>query len=740
MCSGINPTRSACPPGAGVPQNPLVRMERFLRAAYLCCLTGLAACHSPKELHNVPDQDAYPRPPVAARKPQTFTEHGYTRTDDYFWLKDKKNPEVLAYLKAENDYADTVLAHTKPFQEKLFAEMKGRIKEDDQSVPVLSNGYYYYSRTETGKQYGIQCRKKGSLSAAEEIILDGNKLAEGHDAFILAGTSTSEDQNLLAYQSNTTGSYAEFDLKVKDLRTGQLLPDVIEGVSGFAWGTDNKTLYYVTYDKALRPYRLFRHTLGEKGRDVLLFEEKDPLFTLNVGRSKSKEYIIVYSGSFTTSEVMLIPTANPAGKPEVFLPRRKDVTYGVDVHPDHFFLTYKDKQNLNQKIYELPRTGYQDRKTWKEIVPHDPKVKIEDTDVYQNYLVIEVRNEGLMQIRVRHLKTGETKTVQFPEPVYSAFSMGLPDFQSTKIRYGYTSLNRPMSTFEYNMENGETVKLKESEVPGGFDPEKYEVKRLWATAADGVKVPIAAVYKKGLELDGKNPLLMTGYGSYGISSDADFDRNTFSLIDRGFVYAIAQIRGGSDLGEQWYEDGKLQKKINSFTDFIACAEYLVKEKYTASDRLSIMGGSAGGLLMGAVTNMRPDLFKVVIAEVPFVDVINTMLDTSLPLTTQEYEQWGNPNVKTDYDYIRKYSPYDNIKAQAYPNILATGGLNDSQVGFHEPAKYVAKLRTLKTDKNLLLLKINMGSGHGGATGRFDYLKEVAFQYAFICDRIGWTTE
>lgn len=714
-------------------------MKLFYVALSLSLGAALFSCtsSSTKELNPVANQDAYPKPPIAPQKPQTFTEHGYERVDDFFWLKDKKNPEVIQYLKAENAYADTVMAPTKPFQEKLYKEMRSRIKEDDQSVPVFINGYYYYSRTETGKQYAINCRKKGSLSAPEEVTLDGNELAEGHEAFILAGIQMSEDQNLLAFQSNTTGSYAEFTLKIKDLRTGQILPDEMEDISGFVWGTDNKTIYYLTYDEALRPYRLYRHTLGSKTKDVLLYEEKDALFTLGVGRSKSKEFIILSSGSYTTSEVQLLPTSQPEGKFEVFLPRQKDVMYGVDVHPQHFYLTYKDKQNLNQKIYELPRKDYTDRKNWKEIVPHDPKVKIEDTDVYENYLVIEVRNEGLLEMRIRELTTGATKSIQFPEPVYSAFSMGLPDFKSTKIRYGYTSLNRPMSTFEYDMTTGATTKLKEKEVPGGFDAEAYEVKRLWATAPDGVKVPMAVVHKKGLELDGKNPVLMTGYGSYGYSSDAYFDSDVFSLVDRGFVYAIAQIRGGSDLGEQWYEDGKLQKKMNSFTDFIACAEYLIREKYTASDRFAIQGGSAGGLLMGAVVNLRPELFRVVIAEVPFVDVINTMLDTSLPLTTQEYEQWGNPTVKADYDYIRQYSPYDNLKAQAYPNILATGGLNDSQVGFHEPAKWVAKLRTLKTDQNLTLLKINMGSGHGGATGRFDYLKEVAFQYAFILDRIGW---
>ncbi len=713
-------------------------MKLFRSLAYLVSMAGLFSCtlQSTKELSNVPTQNDFSKPPIALKKPETFTEHGYTRVDDFFWLKDKKNPEVLQYLNAENAYADAVMASTKPFQDELYKEMRSRIKEEDQSVPVFSNGYYYYSRTEMGKQYAIQCRKKENLYNSEEVILDGNQLAEGHEAFILSGMQVSENQNLLAYQSNTTGSYAEFTLKVKDLTTGQILPDEIEDISGFVWGTDNQTLYYITYDEALRPYRLYRHTLGSKTKDVLVYEEKNPLFTLSISRSKSKEFIILYSGSFTTSEVQLLPTSDPNGTFEVFLPRQQDVMYGVDIHPQQFYLTYKDKQNLNQKIYELPRTGYQDRSSWKEIVPHDPNVKIEDTDVYEKYLVIEVRNNGLLEMRVRELASGATKAINFPEPVYSAYASGLPDFKSTKFRYGYTSLNRPMSIFEYDMESGKSTKLKEKEVPGGFNPDVYEVKRLWAKAKDGVKIPMAVVYKKGLELDGKNPALMTGYGSYGMSSDAYFDSDVFSLVDRGFVYVIAQIRGGSDLGEQWYEDGKLQKKMNSFTDFIACAEYLIQEKYTAADRFAIQGGSAGGLLMGAVVNMRPDLFKVVLAEVPFVDVINTMLDTSLPLTTQEYEQWGNPTVKADYEYIRQYSPYDNLKAQKYPNILATGGLNDSQVGFHEPAKFVAKLRTLKTDDNITLLKTNMGSGHGGATGRFDYLKEVAFQYAFIINRIG----
>jgi len=633
----------------------------------------LTSCKSNSEQTKIMTQDDYPKPPVGAKNPQTFTEHGYQRVDDYFWLKDKTNPETIAYLKAENAYADSVMAATEELQNTLFEEMKGRIKEDDQSVPSLDNGYYHYSRVEKGKQYSILCRKKGNLEATEEIMFDENKMAEGKEAFIMGGFETSDDNNIAAYVSNTTGSYAEYELRFKDLRTGKDLPDVIERMGGsMAWAADNKTVFYAVPNEALRSHKVFKHVLGSTGKDKLVYEEKDELFNCYVGRSKTKRIIAISSSSFTSSETRFITADQPNAAFKLFLPRQKDIEYNISDHPGHLFLSWKDPQSKNRKVYQLPKTGYEDRSTWKEIIAHDPKAKIEGVDIFEKYMVVTKRVNGLLEINVRELANGNTKTISFPEPVYTAYPMSTPEFSSKTFRYSYTSLNRPTTTYDYDMTTNQSTKLKEREVPSGFNADEYEVKRLWATAKDGVKVPMAIVHKKGMNLDGSNHCLLYSYGSYGYSSDAGFNANVFSLVNRGFVYAIAQIRGGSDLGEEWYEDGKLQKKMNTFTDFIACAEHLVQEKYTSSQKLAINGGSAGGLLVGVVTNLRPDLFKVVVAEVPFVDVINTMLDSSLPLTTQEYEQWGNPNVKADYDYIMTYSPYDNLKAANYPNILATG--------------------------------------------------------------------
>jgi oligopeptidase B len=695
------------------------------------------ACNKPTETTNPPKmQSDFAAAPVAAQKPQTFDNHGYKRVDNYFWLKDKTNPDVIAYLNAENAYTDTVMANTKDLQTKLFEEMKGRIKEDDASVPTLNNGYYYYSKVEKGKQYGISCRKKGSVDAPEEVVFDQNKLAEGTKAFIWGGYDVSDDNSIAAYISNKTGSYAEYELRFKDLKTGKDLPDAILKMSGnMTWAADNKTVFYGVPNAALRSYRIYKHVLGTK-KDELVYEEKDEQFNAYVGRSRTDKMISISVSSFTSSETRFIAADQPDAKFQIFLPRQKDIQYGIDDYTDRYFVTWKDPKSKNQKIYEAPKIGFTDKSKWKEIIAHDPKGKIEGVDVFQKYMVVTKRVNGLMEMNVREIANGNTKTVNFPEPVYTAYPNGTPEFNSNTFRYSYTSLNRPTTTYDYDMTSNTSLKLKEREVPSGFNPGDYEVKRLWATAKDGVKVPMAIVYKKGMDLDGTNPTFLYSYGSYGASSDAYFNANAFSLVNRGFVYAIAQIRGGSDLGEEWYEDGKLQKKMNTFTDFIACAEHLVKEKYTSPEHLAINGGSAGGLLMGAVVNLRPDLFKVVVAEVPFVDVINTMLDSSLPLTTQEYEQWGNPNIKADYDYMMTYSPYDNIKAVNYPHILATGGLNDSQVGYHEPTKWVAKLRAMKTDKNITLLKINMDSGHGGATGRYEGLKDDAFNYAFILERLG----
>jgi oligopeptidase B len=683
-------------------------------------------------------QSNFPKPPVAEIIPQEFREFSNVRTDNYYWLKDKENPKVLDYLKAENAYTDSVMGSTKELQEKIFNEIKGRIKEEDESYPVLMNGYYYYNRTEKDKQYRIYCRKEGSKDAPEQVVFNINKMAEGKKAMIYAGSEVSRDNRLAAYLSNETGSNAEFTLKIRDLTTGEDLPFYVDGVTSVAWADDNKTLFYTVIDESLRSYRLYRHTLGSTKADEMVYQESDPRFSISVGRSSTNDYLMVGSFSTTTSEYLLLPADTPAGKFEVFLPREQDVEYILMHHKERFYIRYKDKNNLNGMLYEAPLVSYRDRSTWKVILPHDPLTRIESVDVHKDYLAVELRKNGLCEIQVIPVTAGKTQDITFPEPVYTAYLIGNPEYDSPTFRYGYTSLNRPATLFEYNITKGESVKLKEQEIPSGFNPDDYVVERLWAEAPDGIKVPMAVVYKKGLKKSGKNPALLYAYGSYGFSTDPDFDASSYSLIDRGFVYAIAQVRGGSEMGEQWYEDGKLLKKINTFTDFIACAEKLVNDGYTNPKLLAAEGGSAGGLLMGAVANMRPDLFNTIVAEVPFVDVITTMLDSSLPLTTQEYEEWGDPNIEEPYRYMLSYSPYDNIKVQQYPNMLVTGGLNDSQVLFHEPAKWVAKLRATKTDDNILLLYMNMDSGHGGATGRYDSIKETALLWSFILNTVSIT--
>jgi len=699
-------------------------------AALLC-----ASCNINKEKVNILKQSDFPAPPVAEVIPDTFVNFGRQRIDNYYWLKDKNNPKVIEYLHAENAYTDTVMSATKALQQKIYDEILGRMKEDDESYPSFKDGYYYYTRTEKGKQYPTYCRRKGSMDAAEEIIFDVNRMAEGKPAFIFRGYSISPDNSKAAYFYNETGSYAEFILKIKDLASGEDVGFSVDGAASVAWANDNRTLFYSMIDQTLRSSKVYRQMLDEAAGE-LVFEEKDARFGTYVYGSKTKQFIFIASGSSTTSEERYIPADRPTDAFKVFLPRVQDVEYSVYPHKEKFFVRYKDKDNLNGMIYEMPLTGYEDRSSWKVFVPHDKNVRIDGIDILKDYVSLELRRNGLTEIQVKPVSGGDVKTIAFPEPVYSAGLIGNPEYDSVTFRYTYTSLNRPNTLYEYNIVTGETVKLKEQEIPSGFNPDDYVVERLWATALDGVKVPMAIVYKKGLKKDGTNPALIYSYGSYGISSDVYFSSSMFSLIDRGFVYAIAQIRGGSDLGEQWYEDGKLLHKKNTFTDFIACSEKLINDGYTSADRLAAMGGSAGGLLMGAVANMRPDLYQTIVAQVPFVDVINTMLDETLPLTTGEYEEWGNPNEEEYYHYILSYSPYDNIKAQDYPNMLVTGGINDSQVLFHEPTKYVAKLRSLKTDDNLLLLHMNMDSGHGGATGRYEGIKDTAFEFAFILNRVG----
>lgn len=703
---------------------------------FLVAATMFACTTSKKESVMLKKQSDFPAPPVAEVIPDTFSNFGQTRIDNYYWLKDKNNPKVIDYLKAENAYTDTVMASTKALRQTLYDEIIGRIKEDDESYPSFSDGYYYYSRTEKGKQYRTYCRRKGTMDAPEEIIFDVNKMAEGKPAYIFRGYSVSPDNSKAAYFYNETGSYAEFIMKVKDLASGKDVGFTVNGATSVAWANDNKTLFYGIVDNTLRSYRILRQMLDASSAD-LVYEETDARFSTYVSGNKTKQYIFISSASSTTADERYIPADKPLEPFKVFLPRVQDVEYSVYPHREKFFVRYKDKENLNGKIYETPLTNHEDRDTWKEFLAHDKNVRIEGIDILRDYVTIELRRNGLNEIIAKPASgIGEIKTITFPEPVYSAGLNGNPEYDASTFRYSYTSLNRPGTLYEYNIATGETVKLKEQEIPSGFNPDNYVVERLWATAPDGVKVPMAIVYKKGLKKDGTNPALIYSYGSYGVSSDVHFSASLYSLIDRGFVYALAQIRGGSDLGEQWYEDGKLLHKKNTFTDFIACSELLINEKYTSPNKLAAMGGSAGGLLMGAVTNMRPDLYQTIVAQVPFIDVINTMLDDTLPLTTGEYEEWGNPNEEEYYNYMLSYSPYDNIKAQDHPNMLITGGINDSQVLFHEPTKYVAKLRALKTDDKLVLLHMNMDSGHGGATGRYDGIKDTAFEFAFILNRVG----
>ena len=679
-------------------------------------------------------QSDFTAPPQAHMRPETFSKFGDKRVDNYYWLKDKNNPEVLDYLKAENAYTAMVMASTQEMQSVLYDEMIGRIKEDDESYPVWKNGYYYYSRAAKGKQYRTFCRKKGALTAKEEILFDVNNMAEGKNAFIFQGYQVSPDNTKAIYSYNETGSYAEFTMRIRDLTTGHDLSLAIEGVSSAAWANDSRTIFYSAIDDTLRSAKVYRSSLAG-GKAELVYEEKDARFYVYVDAEKTRQFITMYSASSTTSEERFVSADSPFENFKVFKPRTQGVEYSVVAHKDCFFILYKDDTCLNGKVYKAPLVGFEHMANWQEIVPHDADVRIESLEILKDYLVLELRKDGLIGMKALGLKDGTEKRISFPEPVYTASLTGNPEYDAETFRYAYSSLNRPQTLYEYNLKTGKTEKLKEQEIPTGFNPDNYTVERLWAEAPDGVKVPISVVYKKGLKLDGSAPALLYGYGSYGISSDAYFSSTVYSLIDRGFVYAIAQIRGGRDLGERWYEDGKLLKKQNTFTDFIACSEYLIGKKYTSSDKLAIMGGSAGGLLMGAVTNMRPDLFHTVIAQVPFVDVVTTMLDDTLPLTTGEYEEWGNPNEETYYRYMLSYSPYDNIASKNYPNMLVTGGINDSQVLFHEPAKYTAKLRALKTDNNILLLHMDMESGHGGATGRYGRLKDIAFSYAFILSQL-----
>ena len=675
------------------------------------------------------------KPPIAQVKVHTSKIHGYTRVDDYYWLRERDNASVIDYLKAENAYTDSKMKHTRGIQEKLFVEMKGRIKENDMDVPVRDGNHFYYSRTEEGKQYPIYCRKGGSLEGDEEIILDVNQLAAGHKYFRVGVRRVSPNHKLFAYSTDTTGNET-YTLYIKNLETGKLLTDEIPNTYySVQWGNDNSTLFYSTLDDAKRPYKLFRHRLGTPAeQDQLVYHEKDERYFLRLSKTRSDRYLLLSLGSNVTSEVRYLAADDPEGHFQIIHPRQQGMEYSVAHHGDHFYIVTND-QAVNFKLVKTPVSS-PSMGNWVEVIAHRPDVKLDGVGAFAHHIAIYERDNGLTTLRIMNPETERSLAVTFPEPVYTYRAMGNAEFNTDTIRFGYTSLTTPRSVFDYNMNTRSRVLMKQNEVLGGYDPNQYTSERIFATAKDGTRIPISIVYGKDVDRSEAHPMLLTGYGSYGSSYDPRFSSTRLSLLERGMIYAIAHIRGGGDMGRPWYENGKLLNKRNTFTDFIACAEHLVQEGYTDPDNLVITGGSAGGLLMGAVTNMRPDLFRAVVARVPFVDVMNTMLDPSIPLTVIEYEEWGNPHDKQYYDYMMTYSPYDNVTARDYPNLLITAGLNDPRVQYWEPAKWTAKLRAMKTDDNLLILKTNMGAGHGGASGRYDRLKQTAFQYAFMLDMVG----
>ncbi len=678
-------------------------------------------------------------PPVAERRPVETTLHGRTLVDPYAWLRGKEKPEVIAYLEAENRYTDAVMKPTQALQEKLYQELLSRIKQTDLSVPARRDDYWYYSRTEEGKQYPIFCRRKGSAGGPEEVLLDVNALAEGHGYFQLGGYQVSPDHGKVAFLADTSG-YEAFTLQVKDLASGRMLPDTIEGLSfGLAWATDNKTLFYVAPDAAKRPYRLKRHLLGtDPATDPVIYEEPDEAFRIDIDRTRSDGYMVLTSGATTTSEVRVLAADRPDGEFRLVQPRAAGVEYYLDHHGDRFYI----RTNLGAKEFRVVSApvATPGKDHWQEVVPSRPGVKIESLSLFRHHLVATERYAGLRRIRVRDLASGDEHEVSFPEPAYAVFVSvsSNPEFDTTQLRFSYTSLVTPESVYDYDMATRQRELKKREEVLGGYVPADYQSERTFATAPDGVRVPISIVYKKGFVKDGSRPCLLGGYGSYGSPREATFSALRLALLDRGFCYAIAHIRGGGDLGEAWYEDGKLLRKKNTFTDFIAAGELLVAQRFTSRERLTAQGGSAGGLLMGAVVNLRPDLFAAVIAKVPFVDVINTMLDTSIPLTAQEFDEWGNPKDPQYFEYMLSYSPYDNVAAVEYPHLLVTTSINDPRVAYWEPAKWVAKMRATKKGDQRLILKTNMGAGHGGSSGRYDYLREIAFDYAFLLDVLGMT--
>jgi oligopeptidase B len=674
-------------------------------------------------------------PPIAKIVPHTFEHLGRTFVDNYAWLQDKADPEVIAYLEAENAYARASLRPTEPLQEQLYQEMRGRIQEDDWGVPERRGEYFYYWRMQAGQQYRLFCRKHGSPEAAEEVLLDENALAEGQSYCRVLVFEPSPDQNWLAYSVDTTGARV-FDLYVKNLHTGEQVSGPIPNTAwAVAWAGDSDTLFYTVFDAAHRPFKLFRHIPGTDPQDdALVYHEPDDAFSIYIGRTRSGAYLLLTIASQSTSEVRYLPAGQPAGEFQVIHPRQHWLEYYVEHHGDRFLIRTNDGAE-NFKLMETP-VAAPAKANWRDILPHRPDTLVETVSAFRDYLAVVERRDGLRRIRISAPDgVSNVDHVSFPDPVYAVWIGDNPEFETPLLRFAYSSLVTPESTVDYDMAARTWEVKKRQEIPSGYDASQYASERLYAAAPDGAQVPISLVYRQGLKRDGSQPLLLEGYGAYGFSFEPSFDARRLSLLDRGFVYAIAHIRGGSDLGRAWYEQGRLMHKKNSFTDFIACAEHLAAQGYTAPDHLAIMGASAGGLLMSAVTTMRPDLFKAVVALVPFTNVITAMLMPDLPLTVVEYEQWGHPDDAQAFDYMLSYSPYENVEARAYPHILAKGGLNDLQVPYWDPAKWVAKLRAHKTDANRLLLVTNMGAGHSGSSGRYDHLREDAQVYAFLIDTL-----
>jgi len=679
--------------------------------------------------------------PTAPKRPYEITQHGHTRIDNYYWMRDRSDPEVLKYLHAENDYLEEIMGHTKSLQETLYAEMRARLQETDATVPEKRGGYFYYARTEEGKQYPIYCRKKGSLDSPEEILLDQNVLAEGKPFCSVGALTVSPDESKLAYSVDVEGGEI-YILYIKDLLTGTLYPEAIPNTyssvyfhTGVEWANDSETLFYLTMDTAERPFKLFRHKLGaDPEQDALVFQEEDESYFLFIHKTRDNQYIFTNHHSTRTIEMRFLSTDQPEGELKVLSPRKEGIEYFAAHHQGYFYIVSNDRAEnfrLMKASVDAPEIG-----NWEEVIPHREDVLIDYVDTFQEYLVLYERRNGLRQIRLSTFGAmSNVRYIEFPEPAYSVELETNSEFETTILRFTYSSPITPQSVIDYHMDTGQWQLVKQNEIPSGYDRSQYVTERIHATAPDGKQIPMSLVYKRDLKKDGNNPTLLYGYGSYGSVIDADFNSDRLSLLDRGFVFAIGHIRGGSDLGRAWYESGKMLNKKNSFTDFIACAEHLIQDGFTSNKKLAILGGSAGGLLVSACLTMRPDLFQAVINKVAFVDVVTTMSDPTIPLTSLEWDEWGNPQVREHFEYMLSYSPYDNVRPIAYPNILITTGLNDPRVAYWEPAKFAAELREMKTDNNLLLLRTIYEAGHAGASGRYDRLKEAAIDYAFLIDRL-----